>query len=364
MKKWRNASIIMLLLVFALSGCNNKQDDNKKTDNTKETQAINEDDYSALLPFNVSDARYMHAGQVDNLNDTVAISNGLMELSKEHFSPKTYAYRESQFLDYNALNTTLLGSASETNPNGLNPSAEAVFQTKVNGTSNELSGPRLLLDVFELDWYQGEELKGLSVSMVIRSKITKDEVQHTIDETALNSYLNVNSQKLIEYLRDTYPQVKNLPIYLTVFDISSDQDGVPGHFIQQAYCESRTVSLSSMKDQWVLFPTNVSGKADEGVNTTFTQYRNQLDELGLWENNSMIGTGRFQDEHLTELKIKVVAHAKTGAEMNAIVQILNENLSLFTSTDYRITVDISCDDTHYAVIERVKGSSKTTTIYI
>ena len=58
------------------------------------------------------------------------------------------------------------------------------------------------------------------------------------------------------------------------------------------------------------------------------------------------------------------AHAKTGAEMNAIVQILNENLSLFTSTDYRITVDISCDDTHYAVIERSKGSSKTTTIYI
>ena len=79
------------------------------------------------------------------------------------------------------------------------------------------------------------------------------------------------------------------------------------------------------------------------------------------DDTSIIGKGYFENDSLNELKISVVAHAKTGMEMNAIAQLLVENLDEF-ATSYRITVDVSCDNNHYAAIEREKNSSKVTTI--
>lgn len=361
--KWRSIGALILVGCLFLGGCDDDKKDPQKSESAKETHAINDDDYSALLPFNVSDARYIHADMKTSLLDTMTISEGLMQLSKQHFSPKSYAYREAQFLDYNTLKGSLLARESDDNPKGLNPSAESEFALKDGGT---LKAPVLLVDLYELDWYQSEELSGLSIAMVVNSQSTDTETNKTmtITDAAMENYENVYGQRVIEYLRDTYPQVKNLPIYLTVYDIAGDQEGVPGIFKREAYFESNTASFSRIKEQWTIVPTDTSQKLDESLNTAFLNYKKELDDLDLGEDISIIGTGKFSDGSLTTLKISVNAHAKTGSEMNAIVQLLNENLSLFTSTGYRITVDISCDDIHYAVIERASGSSKTNTIYI
>lgn len=364
--KWRSIGALLLVGCLFLGGCDNDSDDPVKNESSKETHAINDDDYSALLPFNVSDARYIHADMKTSLLDTMAISDGLMQLSKQHFSPKSYAYREAQFLDYNTLKGTLLVRESDENPKGLNPSAESEFAATIGKTALTLKAPVLLVDLYELDWYQNEELSGLSIAMVVSSQSTDPKTNQvaTITDAAMENYENVYGQRVIEYLRDTYPQVKNLPIYLTIYDIAGDQEGVPGAFKREAYFESNTASFSRIREQWAIVPTETSNNLDETINTAFLNYKKVLDDLDLGEDTSIIGTGKFQDGSLSSLKINVNAHAKTGSEMNAIVQLLNENLSLFTSTSYRITVDISCDDIHYAVIERASGSSKTNTIYL
>ena len=99
--KLKDLGLIALSGVLLLSGCNNSDDKKKDKNDGKETVAIREGDYTALLPFDVSDARLKHMTMVTNLNDTLEIANGLMKYSKQHFSPDTYTYRESQFLDYN-----------------------------------------------------------------------------------------------------------------------------------------------------------------------------------------------------------------------------------------------------------------------
>mgnify|MGYP000370450286 FL=1 len=169
--KLKDLGLIALSGVLLLSGCNNSDDKKKDKNDGKETVAIREGDYTALLPFDVSDARLKHMTMVTNLNDTLEIANGLMKYSKQHFSPDTYTYRESQFLDYNTLDASadkngLLGRKSEENPIGLNPENGTAFQTD-KGT---IKDPVILVDIFEIDWYKGEELSGLSLAMVVNSQ--------------------------------------------------------------------------------------------------------------------------------------------------------------------------------------------------
>ena len=94
-RKPRAVPILLLCsCMLVLGGCN--KEDKNKADNDKsseETKAINEGEYSALLPFSVSDAGQKHAQMQTNLSDTLTIGTGLMELSKEYFSSKTYAFR-------------------------------------------------------------------------------------------------------------------------------------------------------------------------------------------------------------------------------------------------------------------------------
>ncbi|MCH4284802.1 MULTISPECIES: CamS family sex pheromone protein [Bacillota] len=363
--KLKDLGLIALSGVLLLSGCNNSDDKKKDKNDGKETVAIREGDYTALLPFDVSDARLKHMTMVTNLNDTLEIANGLMKYSKQHFSPDTYTYRESQFLDYNTLDASadkngLLGRKSEENPIGLNPENGTAFQTD-KGT---IKDPVILVDIFEIDWYKGEELSGLSLAMVVNSQDVDEKNQkYTIKESDMKKYESVYGQRLLQYMRDTYPQMKKLPIYVTVYDIAGDQEGIPGTFKREGYVkgDATSIDFSDINANWVLFPTDESDKKDATTNTAFVNYKKALAELDLGDDTSIIGKGYFENDSLNELKISVVAHAKTGMEMNAIAQLLVENLDEF-ATSYRITVDVSCDNNHYAAIEREKNSSKVTTI--
>ena len=66
--------LLLCSCMLVLGGCN--KEDKNKADNDKsseETKAINEGEYSALLPFSVSDAGQKHAQMQTNLSDTLTI---------------------------------------------------------------------------------------------------------------------------------------------------------------------------------------------------------------------------------------------------------------------------------------------------
>ena len=60
---------------------------------------------------------------------------------------------------------------------------------------------------------------------------------------------------------------------------------------------------------------------------------------------------------LVELNITVNLHAKTAAEAIALSQYISGQTSLFTSTNYELTIDISSDNEHVAVIRSVSQDS-------
>ena len=83
--------------------------------------------------------------------------------------------REGQFLTYSALDATsdgegLLGRTSETNPNGMNPKVGSRFKTDA-GEKEITSSDCSLLDIFEMDWYRSNDLEGISLALVLNSKL-------------------------------------------------------------------------------------------------------------------------------------------------------------------------------------------------
>lgn len=362
------SSVLLCIMLIALSGCSSK--DEKKSNSAKtseETKAINNDDYSALLPFKPSDAGQKHTQMAQlygDETDTLAIGTGLMELSKKHFSPKTYAFRGGVYLDYNTLDSTagsfgLLGRRSASNSMGLNPPIGDSFPTD-KGDKKITNNDVLLYDIFEYDWYSSKELKGLSLALVLNNKLGSADDPATIHDDKLRAYGEETAIKVVNYLRKSKPEIgDNTPIYVTLYNASKADQTLPGTFIEDAYFASKTnAAFNTINEQWALFPTATATKLDGTNATYFDRYKASFKEF-LTQDVDMIGRGHFMDNKLTSLHIDVTLHAKSADEVLAGIQLLNERLSIFASNNFKITVMVKCDNVMVATITRNKGTNET-----
>lgn len=350
---WRIAAVLAL----ALGGC--QGNDNAK----KETQTIaDEGDYAAQLPFHASDARQKHTGVLSDQGERFNITSGLMELSKQHFNQNDVVFKESQFLTYDILDasdysTGLLGRASDKNPDGLNQQREESFDT---GDGKQAKGIAPLVDIYELDWYSGSsKLEGISLAMVL-TPTPYDAEGKTVSVTKeqLKVFAETQGKKLNSYMRESFPEIdKDLPILITVYCLS-EKDAVPGSFIQQAYFTSSSAQFTDINEQWELLPSDDFTKLDGDVATQFNTIKNGLNEFSP-DDVYIMGEGRFRDQKLVELNISVNLHAKTGAEAYALTQYLWNQTSLFTGTNYELTIDVMSDNDHVAVMKRSAGSADT-----
>lgn len=345
--------------LLLLSGCSSDDDKKNKVEKTtEETKAINEGDYSALLPFSPSDANQKHAEMNTNLNDTLTIGSGLMERSKEYFSSNTYAFRGGVYLDYRTLSPLLLRTSDE-NPNGLNPEVGTTFNTS-SGQYKITAKDVVLIDIFEYDWYKGSELGGMSLAIVLNDKVGDDINPSIIKEDQLKLYGEECARKLVNYLRKSKPEIgDDLPIYVTLYNLDSSDSNLPGSYFEEAFFESKTnANFKKINEDWALFPTDKATKLDGTNSTYFDRYKASFKEF-LNQDVDMIGKGRFEDGELAELKINVTLRAKSADEVMAGVQLLNDRLSIFSSNNFKISVVVKCNDIDVATITRNKGSSST-----
>lgn len=356
---------VALAGMFVLSACDGNDQ------NRQEMQTIaTEGDYAAILPFNTGDARQKHTSVITDQGERYNITTGLMELSESHFSTKDVAFKESQFLTYDILDasdytTGLLGRSSDSNPDGLNQSREESFDT---GNGETVNGVAPLIDIYELDWYAGSELRGISLAMVLSAETTGfdgngNSKSVTISDAQLKVFADAQGKKLNSYLRENFPEIQNdTPILIAVYVLSEDAV-LPGNYIMQAYCTSSSATFHDINEQWVLVPSDEFTKMDADVASQFTELKNGL--IGFTPDDIyIIAEARFQNNALVEMNITVNLHAKTAAEAIALSQYISGQTSLFTSTNYELTIDISSDNDHIAVIRRSQGTSDVQTIML
>ena len=114
--------LLFISTVFILAACGN-DDDNKqddKSDNASSTKSesnsakqtvtdkqVQGDDYRTILPFKESQSRGLLQENMANSYNGDDFESGLLDLSKQVFSPKDYLYQDGQYLDKDTINSYL-----------------------------------------------------------------------------------------------------------------------------------------------------------------------------------------------------------------------------------------------------------------
>ena len=358
--------MLLITTMLSLTACSSQSSDRDKGETLK---AVDKNDYASLLPYQSSDASQMHASLSSDMTDTFTVGAGLMELSKEYFSPKTHTFREGVYVDYDTLDALadssgLLGRYNKDKKNtpGLNPEIGTTFPTEDGGEVTIIGSDVLLLDIFEYDWYESGNLKGLSLAFVLNDKVGDAINPSTISSEKLNMYAEEAAIKAVNYLRKKVPEIGNdMPIYVAFYNTDSADATLPGTFFREAYFKTKVNgTFSSIDEAWQLFPTSTATKYDGTTATSFDRFKSNFKDI-MPQDVSMVGKGYYRDGALQDLRIQVTLHARSAGEVKTAIQLLNDKLSVF-STSYPIIIDINSDSTHAAVIKREKGSSQTTVI--
>lgn len=336
MKKW-----ISILMVCLLSACS--------MDNGTSSQSM---EYRAKLPFEHSDARIKHVGILSSVDDRVQVESGLMDLSKSHFDSSQLTYLSHHFLDFDELDATdgsrgLLGTLRDDNPNGLNPTTDTQFDTG-NGL---VTSATILVDIYELDFYQKNDLKGLSLGLVVNKKVG-DNVSITGDK--MREYLKVTMLKLANYLRSRFNEIHNdIPIYMAAFGLDGS-DGL-GSYFYSGYFSGSSQQYHKITEEWIAFPTSEANSMDANLSTQFNRFSDSLKEV-LVDDTYVTARAKYVDEKANLIKIVITAHGKTAAELLALMQAAKSGFSEFKDDGLKIIVRIDSNNETYALLSKEANS--------
>ena len=75
----RKVVCFFTILALGITGCSSFGSNNADSSDA--------DEYQAVMPYNTSDTRVKHVGLISDQNTRVQIEDGLMDLSKQYFSP-------------------------------------------------------------------------------------------------------------------------------------------------------------------------------------------------------------------------------------------------------------------------------------
>lgn len=340
----------LLCAALLLAGCSSSG---------SSSSAITSEDYAAIVPYETSDTRVKHIGLLEDYDVRREVETGLMDLSKTYFSVNEVAYKTHAFLDYDELDATdgsrgLLGTLRDDNPNGLNPGANEEFDTG-NGT---VTGAIILVDIYELDFYQNDQLKGVSIGLVVNDQLEQDGETYEITEEKMQNYLEVTSSKLVSYMRERFNAINSkVPIFVAAYELDSDSSSNYGGYIFSGYFTGSNVTYSELTQEWVLVPSTDFSTLDPVMASEFTTFKEDMANV-LADNTYVTGKAKFQNGECIKLNLTITAHAKTAGEILAVVQVAKESLSVFEETDCTYKLQVFNNNDVYAVMERSAHSSQ------
>ena len=332
--------------------------------NKNQTTSLEQDTYKAILPYEASDTRSKHVGLIQDADLRIEMESGLMDLSKKYFSCSDVAYKTHQFLDYDKLDATdgsrgLLGTVRDDNPNGLNPSADEEFDTG-NGV---VTNATILVDIYELDWYSNNNLKGISLGLVVNGELNDangNSVQ--ITDEKMKNYLEVTFSKLTSYMHERFNEInKNIPIFVAAYRLDDSNTTGKGGYVYEGYYKGGQGEFSSIKQEWVLVPSSRFTELDSTASSELTQFTEDISKV-LPDNTYITGEAKFESKKMKKLNLKITAHGKTAGEVLAVIEDVKDKMSTFKSTKCQYLITVSNGDTVYALIERKTGSTDCTVI--
>ncbi|MGL5540659.1 MAG: CamS family sex pheromone protein [Erysipelotrichaceae bacterium] len=343
---------IWLATLFLLVGCGAPANDGT-IDQVIDPVIAGE--YRFVLPYTNNDARQWHNQYKRSKMDVEAIGSGLLERSKQHFSPNTYLIKDGELIGYNQL-LSLLGRSSADNPYGLNPEKGSSFPS---GDGINIPDAVLVSDIYEIDFVKQNEaefdLEGLSFAIVLNPTQSIDDglfgQSVTVMDQTLLTYGEEVARKFEQYLR-TLPEVGNLPIYMTLFKAGSSDATLPGSFMAEALFDSRSAKFTTIDERWVIFPSSEATRLDQVSAAQFQELKNSL-HLFLPEDIGIIGQGKYQAGVLKQLNITINMQAKTYLEIQGVVQYIAQQVATYAPAEHTLQIEVKSSGETKAVMEKV-----------
>ena len=343
--KW----IFPVVLSLILCGCS--------LDNTNESEALNDGEYAAILPYEATDARVKHISLLQDQNVRIQVEDGLMELSKKHFPTDSVAFKTHAFLDYDELDATdgsrgLLGTLRDDNPNGLNPSNNEEFDTG-NGV---IQGGIILVDLYELDWYQNDTLDGISISLVVNNVVEQDGKSYKIKDKNMKNYIEVTCTKLVSYLRERFNEInKDVPIYIAVYGLNQEDSDSDGGYIYEEYFQGNQHTLEKLNEEYVLVPSSKFKKLDPDMAEEFEEFRNKVSRV-LPDSTYVVGKAKLENGKVQSMNLEITTHGKMASEILAGAQAAREEMKIFENEECDYRIRIMNNDEVFAILHRPEGS--------
>lgn len=348
--KGRNAAAAAMIFSLLISGCSEP--------GARVVQGLKPDEYGAILPYETSDTRGKHIGLISDIDIRSQLESGLMDLSKEYFSPSEVNYRTHVFLDYDELDATdgsrgLLGTLRDGNPNGLNPSADEEFDTG-NGT---VRGPILVNDIYELDFYTGDTLKGISIGIAVSDAIEQDGQRMDISRDKMEAFLQQTGTKIVSYMRERFNDVTpDIPIFIAAYQLNTNESShSKGGYIYTEYFKGSKSTSSSIEEEYLIVPSTEFREAQPEMAEEFLNFRSEVSRV-LSDTTYTTAEAKIQDGTVVRLTINITAHGKTVSEVLAVVQAVREDLSIFTSETCIYKVIVMNNGDIAALLEREPDS--------
>ncbi|MFC4410044.1 CamS family sex pheromone protein [Chungangia koreensis] len=331
-KKW----MISLAAVILLSGCVPSKDvevEQETEDSDTENVLIpslqlDETYYRTLLPLKKSAARGEIVKNVSSKYDIEEVELGLIRLSQGHFSPDDYFFQEGQFIDKSMSQNWLARLSQPKDDSGLNPDVpkEATPEDRVN------KYPVYLSHIVEQNYLvrAGEDkikVDGVSIGLAMNSVYSYQNIERTIPQSEMVEKGRAMANEIVTRLRKN-PELKDVPILVGLFRQGNRDSIVPGTYVTYGLAargSNEVQDWAKVDEEFVLFPVSAAEEKFREAGTMFDNFKMDVDEYFSSFTN-VIGTGFYQGNKLSRMKIDIPIQFYGSAELVGFTQYLTEQV--------------------------------------
>ncbi|MDO4903302.1 MAG: CamS family sex pheromone protein, partial [Limosilactobacillus sp.] len=333
---------VMLLSVIVLASCG------KKSSKNYSTTGSSNGNYQGVIQngrYKTSKARGVNVAQNDNQFNLKSFENGLLEVSKQVFSPKSYIFQEGQYLSTNTLENWL-GRKTKDNPTGLNPA---------QGKKKD-PNPEYIQQIEEQDYMTESggsmKLKGVVIGVGINSEYNyqknTDGPYYTknISDSEVENQGKIAAAKILKRLRKK-SALKNVPIVIALYKQAPDDSLVGGSFF--AYSKNNGNSISSwtkLDYKTMVLPkasaTNDTNSADSTDNDNFSNFKSQIQSF--FPNLSGVtAQAQYKNGSLAGMHITVTTQFYSQTEITSFTQYITRAAKRYLPSGIPIDIKIQSD---------------------
>ncbi|GGI42308.1 CamS family sex pheromone protein [Mammaliicoccus stepanovicii] len=383
---------LILATVFMLTACSSdttQKDNQDKSDKEKQQtkqistgMQISNEYYRTLLPFKVSAARGLTQDNMISSYNSEAFESGLLDISKKTFSPEDYLYRDGQFLDKDTVRAYLAPKYTKAEIKDMSADEKeqknAGENLGLNPTHNGETDPEKIAEksptylshIIEQDYFtesdaKKQKISGMTIGLAMNSEYVyqKEDYGETYTKKLDNKDIEKKGKEAAEEILSRLrvrDDLKNVPINFAIFVQSGEGDIKPGKFIYYATSDGghRDVEgWEKLNQKHVTIPSSEASDLDENLNSNFEQFNQDLQKY--FPNfTQSVGTGKFDDDKLTELKIKIPLDYYGKAEVIGVTQYVADLSGKYFKGVDDIEISIVDGEEPQALITKTKEDNE------